>query len=86
VVKLSTRRVLARFLVIAAIVYVGIAIFFAATGLLVPAVANALTAVGAGIVARMIISTERGGPNWLLASAFIAALVGVNVIVWTTVF
>lgn len=86
VLKTSTRRVLARFLVALAVVYAGITIYFVAYGHYAVAVGNALTAALFLMVARMVNSMERGGPGWLLSCTFIAALVSANVLIWTRVF
>ena len=80
------RRMLARLLAAAAILYVGLTIFFVVGGHYMVAIGNGLTAAICIMVARMINSMERGGPGRLLSCTFIAALVGVNVLIWTRVF
>lgn len=84
--RISNRRLLARFLGAIALVYVGLAIFFAVNGQYVVAIGNGLTAALCLMVGRMIRTMETGGPSWLLFCMFVAAMVGVNVVIWTTVF
>jgi hypothetical protein len=84
-VQPSKRLVFARFLVSLSVVYAGLAIYFAAGGLYRAAIGTCLTAVIGLLVARAITSMNKGGPSLLLAGAFLAALIGVNVVVWTSV-
>jgi hypothetical protein len=85
-VNTSNRRLLARFLGAIAIAYVGLAIFFAVNEQYVVAIGNGLTAAICLIVGRIMGSMERGGPSWRLFGMFIAALIGINLLVWTSVF
>jgi hypothetical protein len=86
VLKTSTRRILARFLMALAVVYVGVTIYFVVYGHYAVAIGNALTAALFLMVARMVNSMQRGGPGLLLSCTFIVALVSVNVLIWTRVF
>jgi hypothetical protein len=81
-----SRQIYARFLILFALVYAGLAAYFVSTGLYAPALSTALAALAALIVARAIRLMSRGkGPSVGLALAFAAVLIGANIIIWRAV-
>ena len=77
------RVVLARFLIAAGAAYAGLAIYYTLSESYTVTAVTGLTASILLLVARMV--TAGGRPSVLLTCTFLAAMFGVNILLWTVV-
>lgn len=81
----ARRQGFAVFLILLAVGYGALAIYFVSLRAYEPALGAALTSAVAVVVARSIRSMEAGGPSIRLAVAFVVLIAAVNLVLWRAV-